>query len=297
VRLKRGRVGVQQVRLGVVVPAGPRDDVRDTLESVHQFACTSYRIVVVDDTQGRQHIPTAPGVDVIPTPHDAAGGYGGLWVKIAAGYRALLNLCRPELILRMDTDAILTGPGLADAAFGYFQRRPEIGLIGAHHRGPDGGRRDFGPAERGLRHETGLLGLRRPATRRAVRRLVRAAGPDYVPGEHVLGGAYIHRGAAARAMAAKGLLDNPVLSGSRLGEDHLMALATLAAGYRLGDFSGPNEPMAIKWQGLSASPDDLVTQGALIVHSVRSGPGMSESEIRSRFRTLRGAAPSKQREA
>ncbi len=277
----------RSVRLGVVIPAGPGEDVADTVASVLHYTDASRVVVVVNDTGAPLDVGDDPSVHVVAAPRDATGGQGGLWVKIAHGYRALLDRARPDLVLRLDSDALVIGHGLADAAADRFAHARGVGLLGAHRTGPDGQARDFTPAALHLASECGWKGLRKPILRAHLRRLRRMAGPTYVPGQHALGGAYIHSGAAVARMAELGLLRDPTLARSGLGEDHIMALATRAAGFDIGDFSGPMEPMAIKWRGLPASPVALLQRGALVTHSVRHWADLDEREIRRVFRECR----------
>ncbi|HYY18247.1 MAG TPA: hypothetical protein VE864_05345, partial [Streptosporangiaceae bacterium] len=109
----------------------------------------------------------------------------------------------------------------------------------------------------------------------------------YTDGESALGGAYIHRYEAARDMDELGWFRQPWLASSKLGEDHIMALLTMAAGYRIGDFGGPADPLALTWRGLPAHPADLLRAGKLVTHSVRSWAGLTERQIRDLFAQAR----------
>ena len=154
--------------------------------------------------------------------------------------------------------------------------------------GPDGATRDFSPAAGELKHEVGWLGLRRPPLRRTLRTLLREAERHgYEPGEHALGGAYLHRGEAVREIARRGWYDLPEFGASGLSEDHLMALITRAAGFRIADFGGPGDPMALRWRGLPAAPEQLVASGALLTHSVRFFADIEEPAIRAYFAAAR----------
>jgi len=109
----------------------------------------------------------------------------------------------------------------------------------------------------------------------------------YVAGEHALGGAYVHSLAAVRALSGRGWLDLPSLRHSHLGEDHLFALLTVAAGFKIGDFGGPGDPLALKWKGLPAAPAELITRKKMVTHSVRSWQDLEEREIRAIFSAAR----------
>lgn len=273
--------------LAVVIPAGPRDDVADTLASVLHYTAPPRLVVVVDDTGrdvGATLEATSPDVAVVRAPGRAAGSHGGLWVKIAAGYRFALAHLDVDVLLRLDADALVIGAGIAEIAAARFASDQRLGLLGSYRYGPDGGTRDWSPAADALRSECGLRGISRPRSRRTLRALrARAVAQGYVAGEHALGGAYLHSGAAARALCRAGWLELPELAQSRLGEDHLFALLTVAAGFAIGDFGGPDDPLAITWQGLPAPPTDLLARGKLVTHSVRSFGELGETGIRARF--------------
>lgn len=273
------------------MPAGPGEDVADTLESVRAFTDPSRAVVVVDDSGSpalAARLAGEPDVRVVPAPAGAEGSRGGLWVKLAAGYRAAAERFAFDVLLRMDADALLLRPGIEDAALARFAARPGVGMLGSHRIGPDGGRRDFGPAAAILRAECGPRGLRHPGLRRTLRRVRREAERHgYVAGEHPLGGAYIHSPDAVRAMLDAGLLELPVLARSRLGEDHLFAMLTVAAGYGIDDFGGPGQPLALRWVGLPDHPEALLAGDAMVTHSVRSWGDLDEPAVRAVFRAAR----------
>jgi hypothetical protein len=282
-----------QVGIAVIIPAGPRDDVLDTIASAVHYTELSRIIVVVDDTSIRHdrmnRIPALrTDTVVIPAPPRAPGNQGGLWVKLAAGYRWVLERYEPRMILRLDADALFIGRGLESKAAQAFASDPTIGLLGSYRIGPDGGARDPSWAARQLRVETGFRGMLHPRCRSTLRHLLnRGRCHGYVDGESALGGAYIHSHKAAECIYRHGWFDLPWLASSKLGEDHIMALLTVAAGFSIGDFGGPADPLALKWRGLPAHPADLLTAGKLVTHSVRSWQDLSERQIRDIFAEVR----------
>jgi len=287
-RVKTG-AGPAPVRIAVVVPAGPRDDIADTRDSVLHYTDPCRIVVIVADTP--VHPEPAPDVRVMQAGQARPGTQGGLWVKTAPAYRWILRNYQPGLVLRLDADALILGPGLEAAAEQAFRRSPKAGLLGAYRVGPDGGRRDFQPAARQLRAETGPRGLRRPELRAGLRRYVRLARQHgYVDGEHVLGCAFLLRGQAIRDIDQAGGFSQPWLEASRLGDDQIMSLLAVAAGHQMADFGGPADPLALKWRGLPAHPSDLLEQGKLVTHSVRSWGDLTERQIRSTFAAARASA-------
>ncbi|HLH83380.1 MAG TPA: hypothetical protein VKV38_08950 [Trebonia sp.] len=282
-------------RIGVVLPVGPKDSEAavDTLASALYYLDKSRIIVVIDDTVGcpgfgQQVREMSPDTVVLPSPPRAPGGLGGLWVKIAAGYQWLLERYEPDIILRLDTDALIIGSGIEECAAREFGENPAVGLLGSYRIAPDGNPRDWSWPARRIQIETGFRGLRHPARwqrLRELRALARQHG--YTDGEHTLGGSYIHSFPAADEIYARGWFKQPCLATSRLGEDHIMGLVTVAAGYRIADFGRPEDPMALKWRGLPAHPEDLLAGKKLVTHSVRSWGSMTEDEIRGIFRAAR----------
>ena len=274
---------VPPLRVVVVIPAGPGATATDTLQSVFRYADPEL-VVVIDDTRGR-------GINfrrekVVVMPAVAHGGQGELWVNLAQAFRYLAGNSQFDILLRIDTDALLLGSGLAAAAAAKFHENPKVGVLGACRFGCDGAARDWTPARKIFRAETGPRGLRHPALRRTLRGLL-AAASGYTLGEHALGGAVLYRGEAVRAMRRQGLLDFPEFVDSRLGEDHIFGLIAAVAGYRTDDFSRPGDPMAVRWKGLPLSPEALLKKGKLVTHSIRSWDGMSEQEIRDYFAATR----------
>jgi hypothetical protein len=283
-----------KARVAVVVPAGPgNDDLLDTLDSVVRYTDPDRVIVVIDDvSRTGASLPdlTAVSPDIVVfRPPDGLPGdrFTGLWLKLAATYHWLVQHYEPELVLRLDADALLLGPGIEILAGRAFAADPKLGLLGSYRIGPDGAQRDFGWLAHQLRVKAGVLGLVHPRRRAVIRRywqLARAQG--YVDGEHVLGAGVIFRYEAIAAIDRNGWFTGPWPE-VMLGEDHIISMLTIAAGYRIGDFSGPDDPMALKWIGLPAHPDELLARGKLVTHSVRSWQDLDQAQIRAIFAAAR----------
>lgn len=276
---------VTHCRMVVVIPAGARDDAADTLRSVLRYTEPEL-VVVIDDTRGRGIGLSHPKVAVIPPQATRPGPFGGLFVKLGAAFRYAVEQADFDVLLRLDADALLLGPGIAEAAMARFARDPAVGALGSYRIGPDGRVRDWTPARKMIQAELGLQGLRRPRLRRRLRALAETA-PGYVPGEHALGAAVLYRRDAIGEMYRQGWLDMPEFGDSRICDDHLFGLLTVAAGYRTDDFGGPDDPLALRWKGLPASPEDLLAAGKLVTHSVRFWNEMREAEIRAYFAARR----------
>lgn len=281
--------------LAVVIPAGPADDIEDTLSSVLSYTEPPREIVILDDLgrpgMGERLDKISPDVHVLPVPEPVSGVRGKLWINVAAGIQWAARHLEFAMLLRLDADALLVGPGLASAAAERFAADPSVGLLGSNRLGMDGRARDWTWAAATLGRECGLLGMRRPALRRRLRHLrLQALANGYVPGEHPLGAAYLLSVDAVRSLDAQGLLDLPELSGSTLCDDHLVGLLAVAAGYRIGEFAGPDDPLALDWKQLPASPEELLARRKLVVHSVRRWQQQDEREVRAYFALARARA-------
>jgi hypothetical protein len=282
----------RRVRAVVVIPAGPDDDIFDTVESVLTYAARPRAVIVVDDTGSPQTPPRLRALDrdvhVVAAPAGAEGGRGGLLLKIGAGYRYARSHFDFDVLIRLDGDALFLAAGVEEAAIRRFAENPHTGLLGSHRIASDGTPRDFSPAADLLGRELRGAWRRHPHLWLTLARYVRRARRyGYERGEHCLGGAYVHSAAAVAELVDGGHLARRELRVSDLGEDHLMALLTIANGLHLGDFATGDQPLALRWRGLPDSPERLLASGKAIVHSVRSWQEMNEREVRGVFAAAR----------
>jgi hypothetical protein len=278
----------------VVVPIGPSHEeefVHDTIDSVWQFL-PSARLIVIDDSGGAVALPASPNTTVMAAPAGYQGLEGQLYRRLSLGFAEALR--QPfDLLLRLDTDAVLLGGTFAQRAQQVFSANPRIGALGAYRRNYDGSLRSFSwPAWRIRRM---LTAEARRDPRRAVRiaRLVLRAyrHGGYVRGEFVQGGATIYSPLALCALERAGLLDDERLARSGMQEDHIFGLCLRSAGFQMLDFGAADDdlPFGITWQGLPASPEQLVAAGKEIIHSTKFFGDRGESEIRATFRQARRA--------
>jgi hypothetical protein len=282
-----------KVRTAVVIPVGPGEQADDTVRSVLHHIQEPRAIVLVDDTKGdpdlRATARLSSDIEVVASPPGAIGVRGGLWVRLARAFAHVAETYDFDLLLRMDADALVIGDGLEDQALARFAADSRVGMLGTYRLGPDGGERSFDVVAKLLRREIGVLGLRHRRERAALRRvLYDARANGYTDGEHPLGGAFLLAPLVVRAMHRNGWLNLP-LERTRLSEDHLFALLTVAAGYRIADWGGPDHPLALRWRGLPAHPQELLDRGKLVTHSVKFWEDLDEAAIRAEFAAAREA--------
>jgi hypothetical protein len=113
----------------------------------------------------------------------------------------------------------------------------------------------------------------------------------YTRGQFVLGGATLYSPAVIRALDRSGLLDDPRLGRTKMGEDHIFGLCMSALGFEMRDYGTAVDdlPFGATWKGLPAPPEELLAAGKEIVHSTKSYEGQDEGDVREIFRLAREA--------
>jgi hypothetical protein len=286
----------------VLIPAGPdtvRANLADTVDSInHYIGVDACRVAIVDDSRRdafRDLADVFPNILIVRAPNFGEGlrsrKGGPLLAKELSALRTLVDSWRFDLLLKMDTDALVIGERPQFEVRAAFEQDRDVGMIGAFKRRGDGTDKQQAMDEKGLKltREMSLpAGLRHPALMVTLRRLVhRAERHGYHRGDTCTGGAYFMSWRAVDAMRAAGHLDLALLRHSRLSEDTLMALLCGAAGYRLADMPPERDSLAINWRGLPMPLEALVSANKKIVHPVKTDDPATEAEVRAYFRRRR----------
>ena len=289
----------KQFDIIIVIPIGPGssvDFVKDTIDSYVFYTKSSYKIILADDSH--QNIGNAlqqfyPDIDVIATPKPM-GGWAGLYINEATAFQHALVHYEFKAVLKLDTDALVIGPGPEEEALKLFAANPQIGMAGQYPNDYDGNPWDIGwPRDRVLNGATSWKYIRRPFTNWYLRKLyLKAKANNYVAGESVFGGAYFMSYACLVKLFEDGLLPYKKLAGLNMGEDHIFSLLVKSIGFELGTLSNAGQPFALAWKGLPTSPERLHEEGKKIIHSTRFWNDMKEENIRNYFKQHRIAVPS-----
>lgn len=288
---------------GVVIPVGPGErDLRRLSALVHEMGRheprDDLRLIVVDDApEARQIQVDWPSVTVLRTELREHGRPDILSAHVA-GTLAGLEACRGlEFAVKLDTDAAVIG-GFSPALRAAFSD-PTLGVVGSYDRMSTGATRDWTMWKRRIDAADGRWTLQRVDRRP---RVAHRSGPDrrfvaeirdraYAfapPGAHCLGGAY----AVSSAFLAAGEFRwRPWVAGG-LGEDVVVGLLSSAAGLRMRSLTARGEPFALAWQGLPATPTELVAAGHSIVHSVKCETDDAERVLRHELQCLADAEQS-----
>jgi hypothetical protein len=291
----------QSVAAVVVVPVGPgcrEEFVADTVESALFYMAPGTRVLLADNSfkgtgrRVRERFPDGT-VDVLVT-EEHAGKFGKLYVTLAVAFAHALDAYDDfPVLLRMDTDALVTGPRPEADAAALFAAEPAVGIAGQYPNWYDGTPTDWSwPREQVLKQSGSLRSLvthprRGLALRDAYKR---AAANGYEAGVHVFGGAYFVSRDCLERLRAAGLLPRVALGDAYLQEDHLFGLLVKAVGKEMGDLASRDGPFACAWQDLPAPPDEVLRRGKKVVHSTRRCGNLGEEEIRAAFRAARQGA-------
>jgi hypothetical protein len=291
----------QTAKLIVVMTVGPvgpthrLEDILDTISSVLYYTSSDRKIIIQDNSSshnvGAQLLEIFPELIVIRTPQNY-GLSGGLYKAESLAYLFAHTMFNFQALMRMDTDALVIGEGLEDDAAAFFQANPNVGQIGTYMIGTNGEVSEFSWPRQQLLHEIGIRGKLEDAERAEfLRKLVSEAQiHGYQPGEHIIGGVSILNPRFIEKLVDQGLLLREELRRSVLQEDHIYSMLVKAVGMDLGEFGGPEHPLANRWKGLPASPQQLVEMGKKVIHSVRFWQDMKEPEIREFFRARRNSS-------
>lgn len=231
-------------------------------------------ILVVDDAPPRVW---PAGVAVIPNPR-AGRGIGMLGGTCAATFAGLAWAHEQHpgaWVLRLDTDAAVIGPYAARVE---DQLRPGDGILGSCHVTCNGERRDHTWWSREVRrHARPIWMFARPPRRpryvwpaeRRTRAIINGAlARGYAPGEHCIAAGCAISPALIAAAAGRGWLDDPQRwIRTRLGDDIALGAMCRAAGLQLRDAT---DIFGISHVGLPDTPENLVSRGFAVIHSVKT---------------------------
>lgn len=277
-------------RAAVVMPVGPGTDaahLQDTLDSITHWM-PGARVVAVNDTgdQAVQTAVAAPGLTWLTSGKEGSGTSSGtLHLVCCQGYRYVAEHLDVDVMVKMDTDAVVTGPAPDRDAVARFTRDPGVGMLGSFRTTCTGSTRSFESAATAITRETSRWEVRHKPAAHLVRRLVaRARRHGYEMGEHVLGGTSFVSRACLDDLHSAGLLSEPLLGRAQVVEDHMLALCVRSLGYELGDFAVGDDPLALAWRGLPYPPEEVLAAGKKVAHSVSDWGEQREDDVRSAFR-------------
>ena len=185
---------MQKVELTVVIPVGPTcelDYVVDTIVSVRHYVTPSHVIIVLDDSgKGTGAALREQFGDLVVLVTERIHGKGaGLYLNLSRGFAYAYENYEFDVLLRLDTDALVIGQNPEKDAIQYLNDNPDHGIIGSYRTDCNGDPRDFSWARKQLARELELApALKHSGRLRGwlfLRRALRKARKNgYEPGEH-----------------------------------------------------------------------------------------------------------------
>jgi hypothetical protein len=292
----------------VFIPAGLKSDpsfVADTIDSALFYMGPRIEVFVGDDSgigkfSDLKHCGPQVTVLDVPAINSRVGRYnlsGRLFLKKARLIRQILSISNFERIINLDDDALVIGDSFIEVSERLFDQRKNAGILGryalTHEFQPlsyEGQlEKIYGQISRNPFRSKGKLSpFKQPALRRVLRPLyLRAIQNGYALGTSFIGGSWVGSRSCLEALTACPELDCDDIQYSPSGEDDLFTAFCYAAGFRVYDMLAEPPIFHIDWGKLTMSPEELVSIGASVIHSVRDPAFGGESSIRSFFRARR----------
>lgn len=291
---------MKKVKTIVLMPIGPTcqpEFIADSIESAFFYLDPSTKVVLVDDSMketGKEIQGKFSNIDLISVQGGVRGrpNHGllaGLYLTLSKGLKHAFDNYQFQVLLRMDTDALVIGPSPDDDAIAEFARDPKLGLIGSFRVDCRGNLRGYGPTIDTLNKSLRLKELiqhprsRFPGWFYWKSFYSKAIKNGYQPGDQCQGGAYFMSYECVKRLYKMDLLERYDLQWINLHGDQIFGLLTYVTGLKLGDFVTGDYPMGIKHQGLPWHPDELIKRRKKITHSTRFFESLDEREIRKIF--------------
>ena len=284
----------------------PFQFVQDTVDSVlHNLPHDEAAVCIIDNTDDGLHsnLDTGqherfylPRSEVYPFTDVPQTVRGPFWVEQVRALAALRERYDYDVVLRLDTDALVTGPSPHRDILAASTQQPRAGIFGAFSERGDGTKKasDMYKVGEKLRYEMSIHRSRRQLLKKparlacslALKRLYwRARRNGYQAGYTVTGGAAFMMRPLIDRWCEMGLHRLDALRFSSLTDDVLFGLCTYAAGFYLSD--GPPNILAVNWIGMPMSPIEVIARGVKVIHSIKTSELEEQNDIRKYFATIR----------
>ena len=275
-----------EARTVVMFPSGPGrwPQLADSIEAVQASDGDRSQILVVDDStvDTRASVIRArfPEVDVIRKPFPT-GGPPATWPVYRLGLLHALEHYDFEIFVKMDTDALVTGPGFSDTVVARLAAAPRAGLAGCCRRRCDGATED-------TTYHAAVLEREIPNAPELQSAVELAEANGWHRGAIVHGGVQCITRPAIEALAETGWLAWRRPWHSQTSDDCIISMFVTACGFELLSIGDPNGIFAVGNKHLPL-PKELVADAEWVVaHSTKHGfEGEGEEELRSYFRARR----------
>jgi hypothetical protein len=237
--------------------------------------------------------------DVWDNPRAGRGNawLGRLTAGLASAYRRIAEDMPGRHVLKLDTDALVTGP-FAQRLGLVLHAQSRAGLVGSVELTATG-RANSSWFEQRVYRMTKLVSRwdQRPyfrtslvGPRARMRRLLRQAqSHGYKLAYAACGGAYLlTAGALQRLRCVEALRDERLVADDTLTEDIFFSIVVHACGLKVVEQNTAGDVFGVCWKGLPAtSLDGVLQRHHAIIHSVKDHGPFTESATREFFRARR----------
>ena len=291
---------LRRVKAIFYLPLGSKDRVDyvcDSIEAIYHHSQVRPVVILLDDSGTAQLGNEIKSIhtDVVVFPSEARWQGKGLSGRHAYETARLHNFAVEnyvfDVIVRLDTDALITGDNIEDDFIDVFNAHPQIGVLGRHWFNSLGYRIHRGAGESFIRR-LNLLPYRIVMFRQvgALNRIVKRAEQNgYIPGELVIGcvTAYSYE-CAFRISAFHSHFKH--LRGLRgIAEDYLTTMFVKYVNMELGEAEEGSGPLAVQLRGITFSPAETIERGKKAIHSIKNDEQYTQDEIRTYFANFRAA--------
>jgi cellulose synthase/poly-beta-1,6-N-acetylglucosamine synthase-like glycosyltransferase len=221
------------------------------------------------------------------------------------GYGWLHREVAPDLVVKLDTDALVVAPFVDRVAAALDTDR--AGMAGTYRQHCDGSERSVEPWDhrvgrrrfhiRPFREEG--FGIGPVRVRQAIwgegavvrRRIAEARRNGYRYGDHCLGGGYAVSRHFLERMAERGwFADWHAWIPYDIGEDVCIGIYVHAVDLDCVGANQPGQPFGVEYHTLPCSPAEIVDAGYAVIHSIKD-PAFGEPEVRAFFAARRAGTP------
>jgi hypothetical protein len=287
------------VDIVIVIPVAPScnlDYLQDTIDSIIFYTKLSYAIIVIENSDSKMESTFSakyPFIKILETIKND-GTLGDLYITLSIAYKFALDNYDFKVLLKMDTDALMIGDAPEIDAINYFEKNPNVGLLGSYKVDCNGNIRFSNmrfytyPKNRIIYDSSWInffLNKRLCILLRMI--LKKALNNGYEYGDHCLGAAYFISRSCLQTLNEQNLLQREEFRKSKLGEDHIFSLLVRSIDFEIGDFTSGDFPICVRHRGLPCSPDELIKRKKKLTHSTRFWGNMNEQQIRKYFREIR----------
>jgi hypothetical protein len=201
----------------------------------------------------------------------------GLTGLLLGAFRYALTHYDFNVLLKIDTDAMLLRPGVFEAAERAFAADGRLGMAGSYLADTRG---------ESERHRYAWLVpiLEAEAKRDRVfgEALAAAKANGYADGEHVQGGVYVVSRAALTAIDERGYLRWRPRRRVLLYDDMVMSIFVRAAGFSLGELTDPHPTIRSAPNSLPLTLEEIAAERPAAVHTLKRGlDGEGQDEVRA----------------